>query len=312
MYTQKQGYRPPNSRAPSHPRTQPVLQQYHQPVYSRPAMPPQTVNPYRERRMPQMQQRPQAPVQAVPYQYQPRPERYNQQHQQYGPRLNAPQFQPPPQKQEIKEQYILYYSNYCLNSKEFINILCKTSYYDKFKKINISAPNTARPGFLRHVPTIIVPGADRPLSGEEVFRWLETQTEERNGTEGNNEIMPYLPGEMGTEMGSVYSYLDIKDTEQPMEHQFVFIGRPEEKINTPNKEEFVDAKPQPIQGVDMTNRPPLPQALQHQLQHTPGVTRPPMIPQSTGSDHNKDDFDKAFNDLVSRRKMETPNPVPRE
>jgi hypothetical protein len=195
-----------------------------------------------------------------------------------------------------------------------MNILCKTPFYEKFQKINISAPNSPRPEFLKNVPTIVVPNIDRPLEGEEVFRWLETQSEQQAKAGGGDEIQPYMPGEMGMAMGGSYSYLDVDDdAKQPMEHTFVFIGRPEEKMRTPKEEEFVDAKPRPVQGVDMTNRPPMPQALQQQVNHAPSMSRPPMIPQSTaGGSNNRDDFDQAYNELINRRKMDTPVPQQRQ
>ena len=118
-------------------------------------------------------------------------------------------------------QYILYYSNYCINCKEFINILCKNSIYSNFKKINVSV-NRNYPSIIKSVPTIIVPNIERPLIGEEVFQWLEHFSSKRTKTM-QEEIIPYSPGEMGSGLTDSYSYLDSKDTEQPMEHTFSFI-----------------------------------------------------------------------------------------
>ena len=46
-----------------------------------------------------------------------------------------PQMQQAPFQFGAKDQYIMYYSNYCINCKEFINILCKTPLYAKFTKV---------------------------------------------------------------------------------------------------------------------------------------------------------------------------------
>lgn len=279
------------------------------------------INPYRERRVPQVQygQAQRLPVQQVPYRYQ---QRYQGQ---YGQRLNAPQYQPPPpqnqqphyQRRQINEydglpmrpgtegQYILFYSTYCNNSTKFLNDLCKRQdIYEKFQMINISAPNAPKPGFLKYVPTIVVPGIDRPLTGEEVSDWLDAQvTKKETSGEQTEGIQPYLPNEMGMGMGSDYSYLDLEDKNQPMEHSFVFIGRPEEKIRTPDEKDFISSKPPRIQGVDMSNRPPLRQAIQHQA--PPAQTHSPIVPQSSGSrTSEKEDINKAYDELLNRRKLE--------
>ena len=100
--------------------------------------------------------------------------------------------------------YIVYYSNYCLNSKEFINILCKTPVYNKFIKVNVSDANVNIPPFVKSVPTIIVPNVNRPLVGEEVFKWLDETSEKRiNNVE--EAINPYHPDEMDNNMGDNYS-----------------------------------------------------------------------------------------------------------
>ena len=91
------------------------------------------------------------------------------------------------------EDHILYYSNYCINCKEFMNILCKTPIYNKFKKINVSEGAVSIPPFIKRVPTIIVPNYN-PLVGEDVFKWLEKVSEQRMSSEQS--IIPYHPDEM--------------------------------------------------------------------------------------------------------------------
>jgi len=205
-------------------------------------------------------------------------------------------------------QYILYYSNYCINCKEFINLLCKTPIYSNFTKINVSE-KVSFPSFVKSVPTIVVPKIQRPLVGEEVFKWLEDQSIERikNKKEG---IIPYSPGEMGSGLEDSYSYLDAKDTDQPMEHTFSFIKRGDQKIETPPEESFVNTKPKQIDGIDRTNRQPFPQAPQQQIpseikglsSHGSGG-RPPMIPLSSSGDDGQN-VEDAYNELLARRKMD--------
>jgi hypothetical protein len=205
-------------------------------------------------------------------------------------------------------QYILYYSNYCINCKEFMTILCKTPIYSNFTKINVSG-NVSYPNFVKSVPTIIVPKVQRPLVGEEVFKWLEEQSVERVKNE-NQGIIPYSPGEMGSGLTDNYSYLDAKDTEQPMEHTFSFIKRSDQKIETPPEDSFVNTKQKPVQPV---SRQPFPQNPQRQTPfETPpseprpsqGVgAKPPMIPLSSGGDDGKN-VEEAYNELLARRKMD--------
>lgn len=115
---------------------------------------------------------------------------------------------------------------------------------------------------------------------------------------------------MGSGLTDTYSYLDSKDTEQPMEHTFSFIKRSEQKIETPPEDSFVNTKPKPIQDV---SREHFPQHQVHQnFEHQPSSPRPshgmgakpPMLPVcSEGNDNNVED---AYNDLMARRRMDIP------
>lgn len=200
-------------------------------------------------------------------------------------------------------QYILYhsneYSNYC---KEFTALLCKTPDFQKFTKIDVCDKSINIPPFVKSVPTIIVPKINRPLVGDEAFKWLEDKSKSRIINEKKS-ITPYSPGEMACDMGDNYSFLDIKDTEQPMEHTFSYIKRNDQKINTPDEQDYSSAKPKTVRGVNSSNRTPFPQAPQRQAPTSgqPSL-RPPMIP-SSSSDENLN-VDDAYNNLLSRRKMD--------
>lgn len=211
-------------------------------------------------------------------------------------------------------QYILYYSNFCINCKEFITLLCKTPVYSSFTNINVSS-NVGFPSFVKSVPTIIVPKIQRPLVGEEVFKWLEDQSTERIKN-GQGEISPYSPEEMESGLGDSYSYLDSKDTDQPMEHTFSFITRDAQKIETPPEESFVNTKPKKGNSIEMTNRQPFPQTSQNQMPfEIKGLPsqgaggRPPMIPSSSLGDDGKN-VEDAYNELLARRKMDIPSNPP--
>ena len=201
--------------------------------------------------------------------------------------------------------YILYYSNYCINCKEFMNILCKTPIYNKFTKINVSEGIVNIPPFLKSVPTITVPTHNTPLVGEEVFKWLEENSEQRMKNI-NQSILPYHPDEMDGVLSDNYSYLDVKDTDQPMEHNFVYIKKGDQKIDTPPEESFISTKPKTSQDINSSNRPPFPQAPLGQMHGNNVIS--PMIPQSS-SDISTDskNVEDAYNDLLARRKIEGNN-----
>ena len=149
----------------------------------------------------------------TPLQYNNRIQPQVQSRNQTPPQIENMQ-NPNTQPQNIEEKYTLYYSNYCINCKEFMNILCKNPIYPEFVKINVS--NSRYPSFVKSVPTIVVPKIARPLVGEEVFKWLETlsSTGIQNEKDG---IVPYSPSEMGSGFGDNYSYFDLKEEDQPMD-----------------------------------------------------------------------------------------------
>ena len=54
------------------------------------------------------------------------------------------------------ETYILFYSNYCANCKEFIQSLYKSPFFEKFKKVCVDN-NTNVPKEITSIPAIIDP-----------------------------------------------------------------------------------------------------------------------------------------------------------
>jgi glutaredoxin-related protein len=275
-----------------------------------------------QRMQPQMQQRTQPQMQPQMQQMQQRmqPQNMQPQMQQRKPQQTqefmAQQMQQRSQSQPVRlgaeDQYILYYSNYCINCKEFMNMLCKTPVYNKFTKINVSEGVVNIPPFVKSVPTIIVPNSSKPLVGEDVFKWLEEKSEQRMNSVDQS-ILPYHPDEMDGVLGDNYSYLDIKDTDQPMEHNFVYIKKGDQKIETPPEESFISTKPKASQDINSTNRPPFPQAPQRQMpqgiQSQGASLVSPMVPQSSGGIGGGDgkNVEDAYNELLARRKIDSSN-----
>jgi len=70
--------------------------------------------------------------------------------------------------------YILFYSNKCLHSKELLNLLYKdVELNQKFTKINIDNSNIKLPPYVKSVPTAIIPNNGSPslLVGSAIFKW---------------------------------------------------------------------------------------------------------------------------------------------
>lgn len=206
-----------------------------------------------------------------------------------------------PIKIGAENQYILYYSNYCINCKEFLNILVKNQpLYQKFNKLNISDSNSPKPPFLKAVPTILVPNVNIPLTGSDVFKWLEQQSTQRRKQE-QKDIEPYHPSEMSGNLGNNYSYFGLDDRNQPMKHNFTFIDNKFQKIETPAEESFANTKPKKLKDISMNNRQMFPQIHQAQQMRAPTNSLPPPI--SSSEDGNVED---AYNNLLSRRDKDVP------
>lgn len=141
------------------------------------------------------------------------------------------------------ERPILFYSEYCVHSTNFLNILMKhPDLYNEFIRICIDVePQTKqRPHIfyqiqqeldikITEVPSVITPGPDYLLAGNDAFDWLHSQTE-------NNKEEDCLEGFNPVEMGSFsdsYSTYGSSDLYDAKEQSFKFIGKPDDKIETP-------------------------------------------------------------------------------
>lgn len=73
--------------------------------------------------------------------------------------------------------YILFYSNKCLHSKELLGLLYKdVTLNEKFTKINIDNPNIKIPPYVKSVPSAIIQNNGKPflLVGSEIFKWYNS------------------------------------------------------------------------------------------------------------------------------------------
>lgn len=143
------------------------------------------------------------------------------------------------------ERPILFYSNYCIHSSNFINSLMKhLEIYESFIRVNIDVdPETKRrpQAFyeiqsvlnikISEIPTIIVDNGQYVLTGKEAFKWLKHQVEE---IEASRELTPFNPIEMGSFSDS-YSNYGSNDINDATQQSFKFLNSQDEKINTPQE-----------------------------------------------------------------------------
>jgi len=194
------------------------------------------------------------------------------------------------------ETYILFYSNYCANCKEFIQSLYKSQFFEKFKKICVDN-NPRIPKEITSIPAIVVPRMMKPLIGTEAFHWLrgmnqmQLQQQEKqinissapksgsNSADGDPTNLNYAMGSVTAYSGTMDGFSDnfsFLGNDNPQEHSFSFLGQDGSKINTPQE------------GGD--------------------DPRAAMISAGGG----KSDFDKDFERLMASRSNDIPKPITRQ
>lgn len=155
------------------------------------------------------------------------------------------------------ERYLLFYSNYCQHSKDFIQQLYKSSFSEKFQKVCVDG-NKRIPKEIKTVPTIIVPRYPRALEGEEAFNWLRgmnqanlQQQEQQqpsnanpqkggSSNDGDPTNQSYAMGGVSAFSSTMGGYSDnfsfLGDGAQPIEHNFTFLNsNGDMKIKTPSE-----------------------------------------------------------------------------
>jgi len=203
------------------------------------------------------------------------------------------------------ENHLLFYSNYCANCKEFVQILYKSPFFEKFKKICVDN-NPKIPKEITSIPCIIVPRISKPLVGTEAFHWLRgmnqihlQEQEQQINTQASNKAhysekdkkqeSPDGPGgdptNLNYAMGSVTAYsgtmggfsdnFSFIGSDSPMEHSFSFIG---------------DNKGQTI--------------------YTPQEGDPRASMESSSG--KKTDVDKDYERLIEARSRDMPKPIARQ
>ena len=132
--------------------------------------------------------------------------------------------------------YILFYSNKCLHSKEFLTLLYKDNELNqRFTKINIDNSNIKIPPYVKAVPTAIITNNGEPnlLVGSNIFKWYNQNHAKVAETQS---IQDWDPHTM-TGYSDGFSYLQESDV---MKKSFAFITDNDNKIVTPDEKNYSD------------------------------------------------------------------------
>jgi len=134
--------------------------------------------------------------------------------------------------------YILFYSNRCLHSKELLNLLYKdVELNQKFTKINIDNPSIKIPPYIKSVPSAIIPNNGEPslLVGSAIFKWYNARHSKTVESQGIQDWDPHTMA--GYSDG--FSYLENSDV---MKKSFSFLNDSDSIITPDEKNYSSDSK----------------------------------------------------------------------
>lgn len=137
----------------------------------------------------------------------------------------------------MSDDYLLFYSNKCLHSKDFLTILSKdVKLNQKFTKINIDNKSIKLPPYVKAVPSAIITVNGQPqlLVGTAIFKWY-AETHKKVVAQQEEKILDWDPMTM-TGYSDGFSYLD--NSSDPQKKSFAFLGGNDGSIYTPDEKSF--------------------------------------------------------------------------
>lgn len=137
----------------------------------------------------------------------------------------------------MSDDYLLFYSNKCLHSKDFLTILSKdVKLNQKFTKINIDNKSIKLPPYVKAVPSAIITVNGQPqlLVGTAIFKWY-AETHKKVVAQQEEKILDWDPMAM-TGYSDGFSYLD--NASDPQKKSFAFLGGNDGSIYTPDEKSF--------------------------------------------------------------------------
>ena len=136
-----------------------------------------------------------------------------------------------------KQNLVLFYSNKCIHSKEFLSMLHKDAdLNNNVTKVNVDNPNIKLPPYIQSVPSLIVNENNKPnlLVGSKIFEWYN-QKHKQNIS--NDSVMDWDPTTM-TGYSDGFSYLGSDDV---IKKSYSFLDN-DQKINTPDESNYDSGK----------------------------------------------------------------------
>jgi len=145
-----------------------------------------------------------------------------------------------------QSKYILFYSNNCIHSREFLNQLYKNQpFFEAFIKVDVEKSKVNIPKCVTAVPTIIIRSPNmkpQVFTGDEVFHWYNKLMSRLDNASSKSKASG-VPSVMGSgtnsSIGGVldydpcamsgfsdgFAFLDDKVSKtNPLEHQFEFLS----------------------------------------------------------------------------------------
>jgi len=132
-----------------------------------------------------------------------------------------------------KQNLVLFYSNKCIHSKEFLILLHKdTELNNQTTKVNVDNSNIKLPPYVKSVPSLIINENNKPnlLVGSKIFEWYN-QKHKQNIS--NESVMDWDPTTM-TGYSDGFSYLESDDV---IKKSYSFLDS-DNKINTPDESSY--------------------------------------------------------------------------
>lgn len=177
----------------------------------------------------------------------------------------------------------LFYSNQCQHSIRLIESINKSSLGSKMNLHNIDNPQVQIPPFITKVPTLYLGNEKKLMTGQDLFTWVNTQINGNSGSgntlqnqeiTGDNSISAFQQNELGGNYSDSYSFIGGDGNNSALNHSFSFLGS-ENKIP-----EFTKS------GGDINN-----------------------MSNNSGSNQKQNAMDKAYEQLISQRNSEVPQPI---
>jgi hypothetical protein len=137
----------------------------------------------------------------------------------------------------MSNNLVLFYSNKCIHSKEFLTLLHKdNNLNNQTTKVNVDNPNIKLPPYIKSVPSLIVNENNKPnlLVGSKIFDWYNQKHKQNISKET---IMEWDPCTMSG-YSDAFSYLENEDV---MKKSYSFVND-DDKINTPDESNFESSK----------------------------------------------------------------------